>query len=191
MTTAYLFFLVFFAVLGALHGSEEIVVRGKKYRACPVYPALVITAVFTLLVASLAPQLGALVAAALEPRAFRVNIRENETGTSFEVYAGVPQKGGETYIHWLYWVYTAVATLGPFTCYYCGYNFASRLRGFDTVSFLESLGKEVEVIEVGEGEYTAVETVTVRKARPRREYTAAVPRIEEEENVIMKAGEEL
>ena len=146
---AFLAFMLFFATLGFLHALEEVEVGGRRYRAAPVFPALILLLPLALMLAFMVPGLGALTAAALEPRAFAVHIQQAENSTAVVVRSGAPPAVvvQEPALDWLYWVYVLAAGLGPLAAYYAAYNTAAWLEGAGMVPLLVRIPLATIVVE--------------------------------------------
>jgi hypothetical protein len=61
ITPAFLALLGFFALLGFLHGYDEVEVMGKKYRSAPVTPALLLFLPFSLILAFVVPPVAVMI----------------------------------------------------------------------------------------------------------------------------------
>jgi len=135
---AYFALLLFFFVLGLMHGFEETEVDGKKTRASPVFPVLLIFVPFVFLLGFLVPGLGGIAATALEPTATTIRIQQTQNTTAV-VLSSKPNSGSEILsplIGWLYWVYVLAAAFFPIGGYYAGYNLASWLDERQTFPLL-------------------------------------------------------
>jgi hypothetical protein len=145
---AYLFFLLFFVLLGALHALEEVEVQGRRYRAAPVFPALLLLVPAVMMLAFMVPGLGGLIATALEPAAatIRVQLQPNVTAVT---YTSRPPASAvlEPQLPWLYWAYALCAALFPIAGYYAGYNVAAWLESRETIPLLVRIPAVVFVVE--------------------------------------------
>jgi uncharacterized membrane protein YfcA len=134
---AYLFFLVFFFVLGLVHGFEETEIDGKKARASPVFPVLLLIVPLVFMLGFIIPGIGGMVATALEPTATTIRITQNNTSTAV-VLSSKPNSGEvlTPLLGWLYWAYVLVAAFFPIGGYYAGYNLATWLDERQTFPLL-------------------------------------------------------
>jgi len=145
---AFLSLLLFFVTLGFLHALEEVEAGGKRYRAAPVFPALLLLLPLSLMLAFMVPGLGALVATAVEPRAFAVHLQQTGNTTAVMVRSGAPQAAAtEVQLDWLYWLYVLAAGIGPLAAYYAAYNAALWLETRQVVPLLVRLPLVVLVVE--------------------------------------------
>jgi hypothetical protein len=165
---AYLFFLLFFALLGALHALEEVEVQGRRYRAAPVFPALLLLVPAVMMLAFMVPGLGGLVATAVEPTAatIRVQLQPNVTAVTFTSKPPASEVL-EPQLPWLYWAYALCAAVFPLAGYYLGYNVAAWLESREMVPLLVRIPAVMFVVEE---EVQRPKPVEVRvKRRPWRE----------------------
>jgi hypothetical protein len=148
MAYAYIFFLLFFALLGALHALEEVEVQGRRYRAAPVFPALLLLVPAVMMLAFMVPGLGGLVATAVEPTAatIRVQLQPNVTAVT---YTSKPPASEvlEPQLSWEYWVYALCAAAFPLAGYYAGYNAAAWLESREMVPLLVRIPAVMFVVE--------------------------------------------
>jgi len=166
---AYLFFLLFFAMLGALHALEEVEVQGRRYRAAPVFLALLLLIPAAMMLAFMVPGLGGLVATAVEPTAatIRVQLQPNVTAVT---YTSKPPASEvlEPQLSWEYWAYALCAALFPIGGYYLGYNTAAWLETREMVPLLVRIPAVMFVVEEEVEKPRHVE-VYARKERKRGE----------------------
>ena len=172
---AFLSLLLFFATLGFLHALEEVEAGGKRYRAAPVFPALLLLLPLSLMLAFMVPGLGALVATAVEPRAFAVHLQQSGNTTAVQVRSGAPQAAAtEVQLDWLYWLYALTAGLGPLAAYYATYNIAAWLESRQVVPLLIRIPLAVLVVE----EEERPRPVEVARRKRREEELLVFPVVE-------------
>ena len=146
---AYLFFLLFFALLGALHALEEVEVQGRRYRAAPVFSALLLLVPAAMMIAFMVPGLGGLVATAVEPTAatIRVQLQPNVTAVTYTSRPPAASAVLEPQLSWEYWVYALCAAFFPLGGYYFGYNIAAWLESREMIPLLVRIPAVVFVVE--------------------------------------------
>ena len=134
---AYFALLLFFFVLGLIHGFEETEIDGKKARASPVFPALLLFVPFVFLLGFLVPGMGGLVATAMEPTTTTIRIQQTQNITAV-VLTNKPNSGEvlTPLISWIYWAYVLAAAFFPLGGYYAGFNLASWLDEKQTFPIL-------------------------------------------------------
>ena len=166
---AYLFFLLFFALLGALHALEEVEVQGRRYRAAPVFPALLLLVPAVMMLAFTVPGLGGLVATAVEPTSatIRVQLLQLQPNVTAVTYTSKPPASAvlEPQLPWLYWVYALCAAFFPLGGYYFGYNIAAWLESREMIPLLVRIPAVVFVVEEEVERPKPVEVVAKRRWR--------------------------
>jgi hypothetical protein len=179
---AYFFLLLFFFVLGLMHGFEETEVDGKKARTVPVFPVLLILVPFVFMLGFLIPGLGGVVATAMEPTATTIRIQQTQNTTAV-VLSSKPNTGEvlSPLIGWLYWAYVLAAAFFPLGGYYAGYNLAAWLDEKQTFPLLirypivrlEGEGKDRKLVIYRSVEVPLQEEkVVVVGKRPKKKKTA-------------------
>jgi len=134
---AYFAFLLFFFVLGLIHGFEETEIDGKKARASPVFPALLLFVPFVFMLGFIVPGLGGIAATAMEPTTTTIRIQQTQNITAV-VLTNKPNSREvlTPLISWLYWAYVLAAAFFPVGGYYAGFNLASWLDEKQTFPIL-------------------------------------------------------
>ena len=179
---AFFFFLLFFFALGLVHGFEETEVDGKKARAVPVFPVLLLVAPFVFMLGFLVPGVGGVIATAIEPTSTTIRIQQAQN-TTVVVLSSKPNSGEvlSPLIGWLYWAYVLAAALFPLGGYYVGYNLAAWLDERQTFPLLvryplvrlEGGGKERKLVIYRSVEVPLPEEkVVVVGERPKKKKTA-------------------
>jgi Kef-type K+ transport system membrane component KefB len=160
---AYLFFLLFFFVLGLVHGFEETEVEGRKTRAVPVFPVLLLFIPLALMLGFTVPGLGGVIATALEPTATTIRIQQERNTTAVVITSKPPSSTVlEPLLSWVYWAIVLAAAFFPLGGYYAGYNLAMWLDERETLPLLIRF-PVFKVIEL-----PAPEERIVVEARPKR-----------------------
>jgi hypothetical protein len=152
---AYFALLLFFFVLGLIHGFEETEVDGKKTRAVPVFPVMLLIVPFVFMLGFIVPGLGGVVATALEPTATTIRIQQTQNTTAVVLTSKPPSSTVlEPLLSWVYWAFVLAAAFFPIGGYYTGYNIAAWLDEKQTFPLLirypivhfEGEGKERKLV---------------------------------------------
>jgi len=160
---ALLSLLLFFLVLGIMHGFEEVEVNGKRYRAAPVFQPLALIVFLALLLGFVLPGVLGYAVYVMEPK--HTTIRLNQTAGSTALT--IESRGGEEVfgtLNWLYWVYVFCAGTFPLGGYYLGYNLALWLETKQTLPILIRYPL-FRIVEEKPQEEVAVEELPRRKRR--------------------------
>ena len=160
---ALLSLFLFFFTLGILHGFEEVEVNGKRYKAAPVFPVLLLVIFFVLLLGFILPGIMGYAVYVLEPASTTIRLNETARGTALVIAS---KRGDEVFtsLDWLYWTYVSVAAVFPLGGYYAGYNLAMWLDARQTLPLLIRY-PVFRIVEEKPEEEVVVEELPRRKRR--------------------------
>ena len=165
---ALLSLFLFFFVLGIEHGFEEVEVNGKRYRAAPVFPVLLLVIFFVLLLGFILPGIVGYAVYVAEPKQTAIRLNQTPSGTSLAIEA---RGSGEVFgaLDWLYWTYVCAAAVFPLGGYYLGYNLAMWLDARQTLPILIRY-PIFRIMEEKPQEEVVVEELPKRKRREEKTY---------------------
>jgi hypothetical protein len=142
ISPAFLALLGFFALLGFLHGYDEVEVLGKKYRSAPVTPALLLFLPFSLILAFVVPPVAVMAANMYQAatsgvnETYHVSVNNNNVVISHASKPGLNVGSGVLEPDWIFWVYIIAVGLGIPASYHAGYLIASYILGEGLVPVL-------------------------------------------------------